>query len=140
MFCQREVQIGRTEAAISSGEKEWHLKKKTTATAASKATLNLLFFSQHPSPKTTPKHDSPHVAFCGYSIPHPSEAVVNLRIQTTGEISAAQALRQAAADLKAAAATLRETFGEALVGGEGGAPIAGAPPKVVLAASASKAR
>lgn len=28
---------------------------------------------------------SPHVEFCGYSIPHPSEAVVNLRIQTTGQ-------------------------------------------------------
>ena len=115
-----------------------------TSTAA--ATLNLLFsFSLNPSSpfssSPAPKH-SPHVAFCGYSIPHPSEAVVNLRIQTTGEISAAQALRQAAADLKAAAATLRETFSEALVSGEGGAPIAGAPPKVVLAATAaaSKAR
>lgn len=28
---------------------------------------------------------SPHVSFCGYSIPHPSEPVTNLRIQTTGE-------------------------------------------------------
>jgi DNA-directed RNA polymerase subunit L len=28
---------------------------------------------------------SPRVTFCGYSIPHPSEAVVNIRIQTTGE-------------------------------------------------------
>jgi hypothetical protein len=28
---------------------------------------------------------SPHVAFCGYSIPHPTEHVVNLRVQTTGE-------------------------------------------------------
>ena len=27
---------------------------------------------------------SPHVSFVGYSIPHPSEKVVNLRIQTTG--------------------------------------------------------
>ena len=27
---------------------------------------------------------SPRVTFCGYSIPHPSEAVVNMRIQTTG--------------------------------------------------------
>jgi hypothetical protein len=28
---------------------------------------------------------SPDVEFCGYSIPHPSEAVMNLRIQTWGE-------------------------------------------------------
>jgi len=27
---------------------------------------------------------SPDVEFCGYSIPHPSEAVMNLRIQTWG--------------------------------------------------------
>ena len=115
-------------------------KRKTTATATAAASDKLNLF--HPSsspPATNKKKHSPHVAFCGYSIPHPSEAVVNLRIQTTGEVSAAQALRQAAADLKAAAATLRETFGEALASGEGGAPIAGAPPKVVLAAT-SKAR
>ena len=28
---------------------------------------------------------SPDVEFCGYSIPHPSEAVLHLRIQTWGE-------------------------------------------------------
>lgn len=27
---------------------------------------------------------SPRVSFCGYSIPHPSEARVNIRVQTTG--------------------------------------------------------
>lgn len=27
---------------------------------------------------------SPDVEFCGYSIPHPSEAVLHLRIQTWG--------------------------------------------------------
>ena len=96
-------------------------------------------------PKTQPLHPnkhatySPRVTFCGYSIPHPSEAVVNMRVQTTGkekgrererereregddacrpptphdlsipvplsppgEISAAEALRQACVDLKAA--------------------------------------
>ena len=30
---------------------------------------------------------SPHVSFVGYSIPHPSEKVVNLRIQTTGALT-----------------------------------------------------
>lgn len=29
---------------------------------------------------------SPDVEFCGYSIPHPSEAVLHLRIQTWGEL------------------------------------------------------
>jgi hypothetical protein len=27
---------------------------------------------------------SPRVSFCGYSIPHPSDAKVNIRVQTTG--------------------------------------------------------
>ena len=27
---------------------------------------------------------SPHVSFCGYSIPHPATPVVHLRVQTTG--------------------------------------------------------
>lgn len=117
-------------------ERERHLKKNDRdGDGSSKRRSTSSLLSTPP-----PKHTSPHVAFCGYSIPHPSEAVVNLRIQTTGEISAAQALRQAAADLKSAAATLRETFGEALAGGEGGAPIAGVPPKVVLAASASASK
>lgn len=29
---------------------------------------------------------SPRVTFCGYSIPHPSEARVNIRVQTTGKL------------------------------------------------------
>ena len=32
---------------------------------------------------------SPHVDFCGYSMPHPAEAVVNIRVQTTGQPSTA---------------------------------------------------
>jgi DNA-directed RNA polymerase I and III subunit RPAC2 len=35
------------------------------------------------------------VAFAGYSVPHPSDDVVNIRVQTTGEITATQALRDA---------------------------------------------
>eukprot|EP00879_Flechtneria_rotunda_P008803 GHRR01009221.1.p3 GENE.GHRR01009221.1~~GHRR01009221.1.p3 ORF type:complete len:109 (+),score=25.96 GHRR01009221.1:1331-1657(+) len=38
---------------------------------------------------------NPQVTFCGYSIPHPTEDVVNIRVQTTGEITAAQALTNA---------------------------------------------
>ncbi|CAN0854618.1 DNA-directed RNA polymerases I and III subunit RPAC2 [Linum grandiflorum] len=30
-------------------------------------------------------NQDPRVSFCGYSIPHPSDARVNIRIQTTGE-------------------------------------------------------
>jgi hypothetical protein len=32
--------------------------------------------------------DSPDVEFCGYSIPHPSETKMNLRIQTYGKLCA----------------------------------------------------
>ncbi|KAK9366446.1 DNA-directed RNA polymerase [Lipomyces kononenkoae] len=42
---------------------------------------------------------NPDVEFCGYSIPHPSEAAMNLRIQTYGEISAIQALEKGLDDL-----------------------------------------
>ncbi|KAL3365208.1 hypothetical protein AABB24_010389 [Solanum stoloniferum] len=30
-------------------------------------------------------NQDPRVTFCGYSIPHPSDARVNIRVQTTGE-------------------------------------------------------
>mmetsp|Transcript_7948 Transcript_7948/g.15465 ORF Transcript_7948/g.15465 Transcript_7948/m.15465 type:complete len:98 (-) Transcript_7948:185-478(-) len=43
---------------------------------------------------------NPHVAFCGYSMPHPSEELVNIRVQTTGEITSNQALKTACEDLK----------------------------------------
>lgn len=42
---------------------------------------------------------SPDVEFCGYSIPHPSEAKLNLRIQTYGNITAIQALHKGLNDL-----------------------------------------
>ncbi|KAK9322870.1 DNA-directed RNA polymerase [Lipomyces orientalis] len=42
---------------------------------------------------------NPDVEFCGYSIPHPSEAAVNLRIQTYGDITAIQALEKGLDDL-----------------------------------------
>lgn len=95
------------------------------ATSSPHSTAAPFFVLNPPTPH------SPHVAFCGYSIPHPSEKVVNLRIQTTGEISAAAALRQAAADLKAAAMTLKDTFTAAVGAGEAGAPVAGTPPPLV---------
>lgn len=42
---------------------------------------------------------NPDVEFCGYSIPHPSEAKLNLRIQTYGDITAIQALHKGLNDL-----------------------------------------
>ncbi|KAK3070080.1 RNA polymerase subunit AC19 [Teratosphaeriaceae sp. CCFEE 6253] len=42
---------------------------------------------------------NPDVEFCGYSIPHPSEAVMNLRIQTWDDVSAFEVLRKGLSDL-----------------------------------------
>lgn len=42
---------------------------------------------------------SPDVEFCGYSIPHPSEAKLNIRIQTYGDITAVEALKKGLRDL-----------------------------------------
>ncbi|KAJ1955442.1 RNA polymerase subunit AC19, partial [Dipsacomyces acuminosporus] len=40
------------------------------------------------------------VDFCGYSIPHPSEAKMNVRIQTTEKTNAVEALNKGLDDLK----------------------------------------
>ncbi|KAG5253772.1 DNA-directed RNA polymerase I(A) and III(C) family protein [Salix suchowensis] len=37
-------------------------------------------------------NQDPRVSFCGYSIPHPSDAKVNIRVQTTGVEDACQNL------------------------------------------------
>ncbi|KAK3713882.1 RNA polymerase subunit AC19 [Vermiconidia calcicola] len=42
---------------------------------------------------------NPEVEFCGYSIPHPSEAVMNLRIQTFDNVSVFEVLRKGLTDL-----------------------------------------
>jgi len=42
---------------------------------------------------------NPDVEFCGYSIPHPSEAVMNIRIQTYENTTAIQALEKGFDDL-----------------------------------------
>ncbi|ODV58158.1 DNA-directed RNA polymerase core subunit RPC19 [Ascoidea rubescens DSM 1968] len=42
---------------------------------------------------------NPQVEFCGYSIPHPSEQKLHLRIQTFGSISAVDALYKGLDDL-----------------------------------------
>eukprot|EP00798_Chlamydomonas_sp_ICE-L_P015976 gene15976-22106_t len=57
---------------------------------------------------------NPHVSFCGYSMPHPSEELVNVRIQTTGEVTATQALRTSCDDLRDVCGHMRSTFKDAL--------------------------
>ncbi|RMZ09029.1 hypothetical protein D0862_03749 [Hortaea werneckii] len=42
---------------------------------------------------------NPDVEFCGYSIPHPSETVMNLRIQTWDNVSVFDVLRKGLSDL-----------------------------------------
>ncbi|KAK5120000.1 RNA polymerase subunit AC19 [Meristemomyces frigidus] len=42
---------------------------------------------------------NPDVEFCGYSIPHPSETVMNLRIQTWDNVSVFDVLRRGLSDL-----------------------------------------
>ena len=67
---------------------------------------------------------SPKVTFAGYSIPHPSDPIMNLRIQTVGLIShiricpdtniegytAVEALKQALQDLQQVCNHIKTTF------------------------------
>lgn len=55
----------------------------------------------------------PNVSFCGYSMPHPSEEVVNLRVQTTGRVTPAQAVKSACEELKRVCSHIETTFKEA---------------------------
>ncbi|KAL2919691.1 RNA polymerase subunit AC19 [Polyrhizophydium stewartii] len=50
------------------------------------------------------------LSFCGYSVPHPSEYQINLRIQTDGTITAVDALHQGLSDLIDLTAHVKETF------------------------------
>lgn len=43
---------------------------------------------------------NPEVDFCGYSIPHPSEAKTNIRIQTTEKANSIDAMNKGIDDLK----------------------------------------
>ena len=71
---------------------------------------------------------SPHVEFCGASAPHPSDDFINIRIQTTGEthsilnstdcvlgeITAKQALKQAAKDVRKVCEHIKSEFAKDL--------------------------
>lgn len=52
---------------------------------------------------------NPDVKFCGYSIPHPSENIMNIRVETFGK-SASQLFRKAILDLTDMADHMRSTF------------------------------
>lgn len=55
---------------------------------------------------------NPEVEFCGYSIPHPSENKMNIRIQTYGNITAVEALHQGMDNLSELCTTIEENFRE----------------------------
>ncbi|KAI6678319.1 hypothetical protein NL676_039115 [Syzygium grande] len=58
-------------------------------------------------------NQDPRVIFCGYSIPHPSEARVNVRVQTTGD-PAREVLKDACQDLMLMCQHIRGTFNKAV--------------------------
>ncbi|RWR73266.1 DNA-directed RNA polymerases I and III subunit RPAC2 [Cinnamomum micranthum f. kanehirae] len=56
----------------------------------------------------------PRVEFCGYSIPHPSDNRVNIRVQTTGD-PAKEVFKDALQDLMVMCQHVRGTFDKAVV-------------------------
>ncbi|KAG0480837.1 hypothetical protein HPP92_011695 [Vanilla planifolia] len=56
----------------------------------------------------------PRVEFCGYSIPHPSEKKVNIRVQTTGD-PAKEVLKDSLHDLILMCRHVRSTFDKAVI-------------------------
>ncbi|KAF8396860.1 hypothetical protein HHK36_018495 [Tetracentron sinense] len=58
-------------------------------------------------------NQDPRVTFCGYSIPHPSDARVNIRVQTTGD-PASEVLKDALQDLMGTCQHVRSTFDKAV--------------------------
>ncbi|KAK7275693.1 hypothetical protein RIF29_16815 [Crotalaria pallida] len=58
-------------------------------------------------------NQDPRVTFCGYSIPHPSDNRVNIRVQTTGD-PAREVLKDGCQDLMLMCQLVRGTFDKAL--------------------------
>ena len=75
---------------------------------------------------------NPAVTFCGYSVPHPSEERINLRVQASGPGGAEAAFRRGLSDLSEIVDHIKSTFVAALDtqevagGGGGGAGAAAA--------------
>lgn len=57
---------------------------------------------------------NPNVLFCGYSMPHPAEDQMFLRIQTVEGVSAQDALRKGLKDLKEVCKVTKDKFEEAM--------------------------
>ncbi|KAI8888483.1 hypothetical protein K501DRAFT_282784 [Backusella circina FSU 941] len=57
---------------------------------------------------------SPDVDFCGYSIPHPSVAKMNVRIQTTEKTNAIEALKTGLSNLHELVSHVRDAYAEDL--------------------------
>ncbi|EPS73720.1 hypothetical protein M569_01037 [Genlisea aurea] len=58
-------------------------------------------------------NQDPRVTVCGYSIPHPSDPVVNLRVQTTGE-NAREVLKDSCENLIHMCQHIRSSFAQAV--------------------------
>ncbi|KAI9146019.1 DNA-directed RNA polymerases I and III 14 kDa polypeptide [Paraphysoderma sedebokerense] len=61
---------------------------------------------------------NPDVEYCGYSLPHPSENKIHLRIQTFGDISAVEALNRGLDDLTEMCQHILQTFAEEVKKGD----------------------
>jgi len=57
---------------------------------------------------------NPQVALAGYSVPHPMEKSVNVRVQTTGEVTATAAMRDALLDIMSVCEHVSDTFDTAV--------------------------
>ena len=69
---------------------------------------------------------SPGVALAGYSVPHPMERKVNVRVQTIQPLTADGAMREALLDVVSICEHVTETFDEALGAADAGAAPGGA--------------
>ena len=56
---------------------------------------------------------NPDVEFAGYSVPHPADNVVHVRVQTKGQVKAKDALKDAATTLADMCDVLDEAFDKA---------------------------
>ncbi|KAI7828503.1 putative DNA-directed RNA polymerase subunit [Kickxella alabastrina] len=61
---------------------------------------------------------NPEVDFCGYSIPHPSEAKTNVRIQTTERTNAIDAMNKGVDDLRMVCVMVKDRLAQRLAAGD----------------------
>ncbi|KAF8918619.1 RBP11-like subunits of RNA polymerase [Mucidula mucida] len=61
---------------------------------------------------------NPNVEFCGYSVPHPSENFIHVRIQMYNDLSSLDAMVTALDDLDAVCTTIGDTYTKSLQSGK----------------------